>query len=139
MAMIHKIHLAWERMRLILFTLILISMGCAWNGVAQEPVNTPAEKPVAVKVFEIGKVSGREFARRWKREDWNFFDRINRLYIINYGSNKEIAFREKVITDSIAFRNFDRPRITLVRGGLDDGAPRTVVWRVPEGADEPKP
>ena len=135
-----KMHFAiCRRVRFVFAALVLIFFGFASNGITQEPVKTAStDKPVAVKVFEIGKVSNREFARIWKRENWGFSDWINPLYIINYGNDKEIAFCEKVITDSIAFRKFDRPRITLARGGPLNG-PRTVVWRVPYGADNPVP
>ena len=119
--------------------LTVICCWCASSGAAQATTTELSVKPVAVKVFEIGSVSNREFSRRWRLENWGSFDFINQLYIINYGSNKEIAFRERVMTNSISFRRFDRPRITLVRGGPDRGGSRTVVWRVPSGADNPEP
>lgn len=54
-------------------------------------------------------------------------------YIINYGTDTEIAAREK-------FRHFDRSRITLVRGGPhESGKVYTKLWRVPPGADNPTP
>ncbi|HUR99816.1 MAG TPA: hypothetical protein VMZ26_17255 [Pyrinomonadaceae bacterium] len=97
-----------------------------------------APKRPAIRVFEIGKVTRREFAKKWTRANWAFNDWVNPLYIINYGTNREIAQREKVITDSIKSRNFDRNRITLVRGG-PAGGPKTVVWKIPPGADNPAP
>ena len=36
--------------------------------------------------------------------------------IINYGTDKEVAKREKQLRNSIVFRNYDASRITLVRG-----------------------
>ena len=123
-----------------LCVLVCLALICviSRNSFSQLPANVSPDKPVAVKVFEIGKVSAREFARIWKREDWRFSDWITQLYIINYGTNTEIARRERVIANSISFRNFDRNRITLVRGGPGIG-PRTVVWKVPYGADNPEP
>ena len=135
MAKIHEI----QFLALRVFALSVVCGWCVSSGVAQATTPESAVKPVAVKVFEIGAVSNREFSRRWKRENWGFLDFINQVYIINYGNSKEIAFRERVMTDSISFRNFDRARITLVRGGVVNGRSRTVVWRVPSGADNPEP
>ena len=139
MITIHKMSFPISRqLRFALLLLVLTCEGLALNGTAQEPVRMSGDKPMAVKVFEIGKVSNREFARGWKRENWGFSDWITQLYIINYGSDSEVAYREKVITNSIGFRNFDRIRITFLRGGRENGA-RTVVWKVPTGADSPQP
>ncbi len=139
--MIPETHLVpiWCRIRYVLLVVVWICVVSRSNAITQESVKTSAvDKPVALKVYEIGKVSNREFARKWKRENWAFSDWLIQLYIINYGNNKDVALREKVIADSIAFRHFDRIRITLVRGGLVDG-PKTVVWKIPPGAEYPKP
>jgi len=64
----------------------------------------------------------------------------NQGYIINYGTDREIATLERLITNHIAFRNFDRGRITLVRGGASpDGERRTKLYRIPPGAENPAP
>ena len=63
----------------------------------------------------------------------------NQGYIINYGTDKEIAAREKLIANHIAFRKFDRSRITLVRGGDTGGGVNTKLYRIPPGADNPAP
>lgn len=60
-------------------------------------------------------------------------------YIINYGTDKEIAKREKQIRDAIAFRKYDASRITMVRGGDQGTGIRTVFWIVPAGAPNPEP
>jgi len=62
-------------------------------------------------------------------------------YIINYGTDREIAVRERLIRNHIAFRRFDASRITLVNGGAN---PRgrgvwTKLWLVPPGANNPTP
>lgn len=62
-------------------------------------------------------------------------------YIINYGTDREVARREKQIRDAITFLNLDASRVTLVNGGAN---PRgkgvwTKVWIVPSGADNPTP
>ena len=62
-------------------------------------------------------------------------------YIINYGTDREIARRERQIRDAITFLKLDAPRITLVNGGAN---PRgkgiwTKVWIVQPGAENPTP
>ena len=61
-------------------------------------------------------------------------------YIILYGTEKEMNSRERLILDSIKFRSFDRPRITIARGGAHPaGTIYTKLYRVPPGADNPAP
>ncbi len=60
-------------------------------------------------------------------------------YIINYGSAKEIANREKQIRKAIAFLKQDPSRVNLVRGGNDGSGVETVFILVPSGADIPAP
>jgi hypothetical protein len=63
-------------------------------------------------------------------------------YIVNYGDDKEISRREKLIRDHIAMRKYDANRIIMVRGGenpLGETGARTKVWLVAPGAEFPKP
>jgi hypothetical protein len=60
-------------------------------------------------------------------------------YIINYGTDKEVAKREKQIRDAIKFRNYDASRVTFVRGGDKGTGIRTVFFTVPAGATPPTP
>lgn len=61
-------------------------------------------------------------------------------YIIIYGTEREMTARERLITNHINFRNFDRSRITIVRGGAHpDGTVYTKLFSVPAGADNPTP
>jgi hypothetical protein len=60
-------------------------------------------------------------------------------YIINYGTDREVAAREKLITNHITFRKFDRARITLVRGGDKGTGAETKLYRIPPGATNPNP
>jgi hypothetical protein len=63
-------------------------------------------------------------------------------YFINYGTDGEIAAREKLIRDNIAFHRYDASRITFVRGGENPrGEPGvwTRFWIVPPGATPPTP
>ena len=59
-------------------------------------------------------------------------------YIINYGTDKEIAKREKQIRNAMAFRKYDISRITFVRGGFREVV-KTEFWLVPAGANPPSP
>ena len=59
-------------------------------------------------------------------------------YIINYGPARQVAAREKLIRNHIAFRNFPASRIVIVNGG-DEPELRTRLWRVPQGAEPPTP
>ena len=61
-------------------------------------------------------------------------------YIINYGTDREIANRERQIRKAISFLKLDPSRVTLVRGGASpNGGVYTKVWIVPPGADNPTP
>ena len=101
----------------------------------------PVDKnPEAVQVDEFGKLSNDDIRARLDQ----FFIELqnnpaNQGYIINYGNDKDIAAREKIITNHIDFRKFDRTRITLVRGGDTGEGPKTKLYRVPEGAENPNP
>ena len=60
-------------------------------------------------------------------------------YIINYGTPKQIAAREKQITAAIRFLKFDPSRVTMVSGGDRGNGIETTFWVVPPGADDPTP
>ena len=60
-------------------------------------------------------------------------------YIINYGTDKEIARREAQIRKAIAFRKYDSSRITMVRGGNTGVGAVSKFWLVPAGAENPAP
>jgi hypothetical protein len=104
---------------------------------AQCAPTVATEKPVAVKVLEIGNVS-RRILDRQLQTFWKSYDPTVQLYIINYRTNAQIARREKRVVDSFVFREVDRARITLVRGGPGQGE-RSVFWKVPPGATNPRP
>jgi hypothetical protein len=99
-----------------------------------------APRPEPVKVDEFGKFSNDVI--RGRLDD--FFNVLasnpnDQGYIINYGTDKEIAAREKLITNHINFRKIDRSRITLVRGGDTGSGINTKLYRIPPGADNPAP
>ncbi len=60
-------------------------------------------------------------------------------YIINYGSARDIARREKEIRDAIRFLRRDPTRITFVRGGDRGNGIETQLYTVPSGAQPPTP
>jgi hypothetical protein len=113
--------------------------GC--NCVTTASETAPVEaRPTAVLIDQFGKLPNDEIRGRLD----TFFAELqnnpnNQGYIINYGTDKEIAAREKLITNHITFRNFDRSRITLVRGGNTGEGPTTKLYRIPPGADNPAP
>jgi hypothetical protein len=111
--------------------------GCVTSANETAPV---APKPEAVLVDEFGKLPNDDIRGRLDA----FFTELsnnpnNQGYIINYGTDKEITARERLITNHIGFRNFDRSRITLVRGGDTGEGPKTKLYRIPPGADNPAP
>jgi hypothetical protein len=96
--------------------------------------------PEAVLIDEFGKLPNDDIRGRLD----NFFQELsnnpnNQGYIINYGTDREITARERLITNHITFRNFDRSRITLVRGGDRGNGPETRLYRIPPGAANPNP
>jgi len=63
-------------------------------------------------------------------------------YIINYGTDREIARREALIRNHIAFKRYDASRVTFVRGGANPRGETGVwtrLWLVPPGAVPPTP
>lgn len=62
-------------------------------------------------------------------------------YIINYGTDKEIAIREKQITKASSLVRLDPIRLTIVSGGSNPNGAGvwTKVWIVPPGTDNPQP
>jgi len=74
----------------------------------------------------------------------NFYVQLNNNptatgLIINYGTEREINAREKLIRDAIAFRNLDASRVTFVRGGDKGTGIETVFFLVPAGVTPPTP
>ena len=100
-----------------------------------------APLPVAVLVDEFGKMPNDDIRGRL---DAFFADLSNNPnhqgYIILYGTEAEMNQRERLITNHITFRNFQRDRITIVRGGAHPGGTVwTKLYRIPPGADNPAP
>jgi hypothetical protein len=115
-----------------------VDCDCPKTADANGPI---APGPTWELIDEFGKLSNDDIRSRLDA----FFQVLSNNpdsqgYIINYGTDREIAARERLITNHAAFRGFDRNRLTLVRGGASpDGEPRTKLYRVPPGADNPTP
>lgn len=62
-------------------------------------------------------------------------------YIITYGTDKEIAARERQIQEAIRFLKLDPNRVTMIRGGANafGAGARSVVWIIPPGGEIPVP
>ena len=115
-----------------------VDCDCPKSADANAPISQP-EGPVLVD--EFGNLPNDDIRGRLDA----FFAELsnnpnNQGYIINYGTDRQIAARERLITNHINLRNFDRSRITLVNGGASaDGEPRTKLYRIPPGAENPAP
>ena len=121
----------------ILFLILIVMSSVAF---AQTEENTePQETPKAIKFDEFEKASNGYVKMKM---DAFFVELSNNPaaqgYIINYGTDREIAKREKQIRNSITFRRYDVSRITLVRGGNREVI-KTDLWLVPPGAESPTP
>ena len=99
-----------------------------------------AAPPGPVKVDEFGPLQRDDIKARID----NFYiqlgnDPSSQGYIINYGSAKDVAAREKAIRDAIKFLKRDPSRITFVRGGDRGKGVETQLYTVPTGATPPTP
>lgn len=97
------------------------------------------ELPKAVKVDEFERAANGYV--KWRMDA--FYTELgnnpaSQGYIINYGTNREIAIREKQIRVSIQWRKYDASRITFVKGGFREEV-KTELWRIPPGAENPAP
>ncbi len=95
----------------------------------------------SVLIDELGRLPNRALRTRLNK----FFTELsnhpnNQGYIIVYGTEKEMVSREQFIAKEVMFGNFDRSRITIVRGGRHpEGIVYTRLYRVPPGASNPAP
>jgi len=99
------------------------------------------KKPESIKFAEFGTATNNFVKKKIEAFYVELANKPNSQgYIINYGTDKQIALREQQIRQSITFLKYDAPRVTIVRGGASDtGKIKTVFWVVPEGAENPKP
>lgn len=97
-------------------------------------------KPIPVTVDEFGPQNADQVKARVD----NFYIQLNnnpnaRGFIINYGTPAQIKARKAQIDKAIAFRKYDRSRITYVDGPDTGEGIKTKFILVPSGADEPTP
>lgn len=115
----------------IIFLLLIVMSATAFGQTA--------ETPKAVKFDEFEAATNGYVKMKM---DY-FYNELNNNptsqgYIINYGTNREIAMREKQIRVSIQWRKYDAARITLGNGGFRAKV-KTEFWLVPPGAENPEP
>lgn len=115
----------------ILFLILIVMSSLAFSQTA--------EKPEALMADEFGKVPNGHFRSVLD----NFFVELqnnpdSQGLIINYGAKRELAARERLIKNHISFRKFPDSRISFINGGHSNQI-KTQFWRVPQGAENPKP
>jgi hypothetical protein len=115
----------------VLFLLLFLMSGAAFAQTQENP------KPVKIDEFETATNGYVKM-----KMDYFYVELNNNPaaqgYIINYGTDREIAIRRKQISVSVAWRKFDGTRITIVDGGFREGV-KSELWIVPPGADNPLP
>ena len=105
---------------------------------ASETAAIEAGTPLIIEVDDFGKQPNDQIRGRLD----SYFSQLQNNpsaqgYIINYGPDREVAKREKLIRDHIAFRGQDASRFTFVRGEGTEIRTRLVL--VPSGATPPTP
>lgn len=124
----------------VLFLLILMSSAVF----AQSQQNKEQNETKKAYIFaELGKANNVQVKNLFDKFDSVLIKEFGNKfspegYIINYGTDKEVARREKQIRDSIKFRRYDTYRITFVRAG-NGGKLKSIFWIVPAGAELPTP
>ena len=121
----------------VLFLILIVMSSVAF---AQTQENTePQKTPKAIKFDEFEKATNGNVKMIM---DTFYVELSNNPaaqgYIINYGTAKEVAKREKQLRNSIVFRRYDASRITFVRGGSREVI-KTDLWLVPPDAEPPTP
>ena len=119
------------------------------KGLFENCPNTASETSSVYKIIDLFAFDefGKLFNGDVKARMQNLFIELgnnpySQGYIINYGTDKEIAVREKQIQKAINFFKYDANRVTIVRGREN---PRsevgvwTKIWIVPPGTEFPQP
>lgn len=119
-------------------SLFLILFVMSYLVFAQTQENNQQKKKAYI-FAELEKANNTEVKVQFLKFDEILYKQFDAQgFIINYGTDKEIAKREKQLRDSIRFRRYDASRITFVRGGKIDRL-KTIFWIVPAGVESPKP
>ncbi len=117
----------------LIFVLVFIN---STTSAQTNPCDVTAE---SIKFSEIGVAEEIVF----KEHVYDFLikmkaERDSRGYIFNYGSERDVEYREKIAKNMIVFRQYDAVRITFVQAGYAE-FPKTEFWIVPPGAILPIP
>lgn len=103
----------------------------------QKKIKLPKETSKAVKYNEFERITVEDIQARMDGFQSELQeDPSAQAYIINYGSDREVARRERVIRNTISFRRFDTSRITFVYAGFRNIV-KTELWFVAAGAESP--
>lgn len=128
---------------MILISVAMI-LGMYQVSIAQQQHSYEKSKPVAVKLLEIGQATDRSVSTQFSglldsldRRLWNSWSPEFSMLIFLYGTEREIARRERVILEVLGNARWYHARITLVRGGACK-AVSTIVWQAPHDAEMPK-
>ena len=97
------------------------------------------DAPKPYKFAEFGPTTSAKVSEKMK----GFYEELNGLptaqgYLVNYGSSKFIKARKGLLIKGIAFRKYDAARITFV-DVLSNKRKLTIMWVVPQGAENPTP
>jgi hypothetical protein len=97
-------------------------------------------KPERERFDEFGKLPNDEVKARIQNMYVELGNNPNAQgYVINYGTEKEIAARERQIQEAIRFLKLDGNRLTMIRGGANSFGTRSIIWIIPPGAKPPTP
>ncbi len=115
----------------IIFLLLIVMSAAAFAQTEEQP------KAVLIDEFETATNGYVKMKMDY------FYNELNNNpsaqgVIINYGTAREIAIREKQIRVSIQWRKYDAARITMVNGGFNVEV-KSEFWIVPAGAENPMP
>ncbi len=119
---------------------VSVGSDCDCPGISASETAIIGKDPIPFETDQFGKLANDDVRGRLD----NYFVTLQQDpsatgYIINYGPPKEVAAREKLMRNHIAFRNFDGSRITFVNGGNPGSGIQTNLWVVPAGATAPSP
>lgn len=105
-----------------------------------ESAENPKPEPTAFILDEFGTVTNANLKGKIENFYKELYKNTNAQgYIINYGPNREVTRRERLIRDFMTVRSSDGSvRIVFVNGG-NTGKLKTVIWLVPQGVEPPKP
>lgn len=131
-------------LRVLVLILVLLgssALSLIPKSTSQIPNSTsPIPKPTSVNVFDTVYKTGQG---KLKRATEKFLAELEKDkeyygYIINYGTDKEIARREKIVKNSIKFSKFDSAGIKVVKGGKSVEA-QSRFYLIPISTESPKP